>query len=263
VRATQPQSGGTIAAAHRGDCFKIDIDVHETTVESRAVRFRVAGAGPPLVLVHGLAGSWRWWRPCVPALAERRTVYAVDLPGFGDLRRERCSLAEAPDFLRAWMDAVGLDTAALLGHSMGAAICARAAGAMPHRVPRLVLVSPAIDLRPSPRAYALPVARMAVTLRPRFATMLLGDTVRAGVFGVVRTARELLATPVLTDDLQRLTVPTLVVWGSRDPIVPRQTADALVARLQHARIHVIERAGHVPMVDTPDELTRVVLGHLA
>jgi len=145
-----------------GTCVTIAIDVHQTTVESRPVRFRVAGAGPPVVLVHGLAGSWRWWRLCVPALAERRTVYAVDLPGFGDLRRQRCSLAEAPDFLRNWMDAVDLESAALLGHSMGAAICARVAAAMPQRVPRLVLVAPAIDLRPWLRAYALPVARMAI-----------------------------------------------------------------------------------------------------
>jgi len=199
---------------------------------------------------------------CVPALAERRTVYAVDLPGFGDLRRERCSLAEAPDFLRNWMDAVGLDSAALLGHSMGAAICVRVAAAMPQRVPRLVLVAPAIDLRPWLRAYALPVARMAMTLHPRFATMLVSDTVRAGVLGVARTARELLAAPVVADDLQTIAVPTLVVWGGRDPIVPRQTAAAVVARLPHARIHVIERAGHIPMVDAPAEFARAVLEHL-
>ena len=85
-------------------------ELREAEVDGVRVSYRVAGAGPPLVCVHGLAGSSRWWEPVVPALAERRSVYLGDLPGFGGLgrRTRRVPLAAAAGWLVAWADAVGL-----------------------------------------------------------------------------------------------------------------------------------------------------------
>ena len=75
-----------------------------------SVRYEIAGRGEPVVLVHGLSGSTRWWSRNIPALAERYSVYLLDLldlPGFGAMRR-RFVLAEAASWLSDWMGAVGL-----------------------------------------------------------------------------------------------------------------------------------------------------------
>ena len=97
----------------------------------------MAEKGEPVVLVHGLSGSTRWWSRNIPALAEHYSVYLLDLPGFGAMRRlrRRFVLAEAASWLSAWMEAVGLDSAHLVGHSMGGYVCVRLA-ARPIRVHR-------------------------------------------------------------------------------------------------------------------------------
>ena len=239
------------------------MQVRDIRVRGRRVRFRVAGHGSPVVLVHGLAGSWRWWAPCMPALAERHTVHAVDLPGSGDLREHRFDLADAPAFLEACLDAAGLESAALVGHSMGGVICARLAARAPGRVTRLVLVAPAVDLRPSIAAWALPLSRAAFEMSPHLASLLVADALRTGPVGLARAALDLLADTSAGDGIAAVRAPTLVVWGERDPLVPARGAAALGDRIPGARVHLMPRTGHVPMVEAPGEFARVVGEHLA
>src|SRR5579883_1986232 len=89
------------------------------------VHYEVAGEGEPLVLVHGLSESTRLWYRNVPELAERYRVYLVDLPGFGAMRkfRRQFSLEGCGPWLGQWMEAVGIETASLVGHSMGGYVC--------------------------------------------------------------------------------------------------------------------------------------------
>src|SRR3954447_23730232 len=84
------------------------------------IAYEVAGAGPPVVLVHGLSGSSRWWRRNIGALTPHRRVYVVDLIGFGASRtRAPFVLAEAAGSLTRWMDQLELERVSLVGHSMG------------------------------------------------------------------------------------------------------------------------------------------------
>jgi len=239
----------------------VRVNLREVRVEGRPVRFRWAGNGPPVVLVHGLAGTWRWWLPVLPALARRHTVYAVDLPGFGELRGRRFSLPEAPGFLTSWMDAAGVGAAALVGHSMGGVVAMRIAAHTPARVTRLVLVAPAIDLRGSLLGYVLPLARAALTMHPGFTAMVALETMRAGPLAVGRTAVELVADSAVTDDLHAVRAPTLIVWGADDPLVPPATAAALRDRMRDARLRMLP-GGHVPMVDAPEAFAAAVVDHL-
>jgi 3-oxoadipate enol-lactonase len=188
-------------------------------------------------------------------------VYAVDLPGFGDLRTRRFSLPEAPGFLTAWMDAAGVGPAAFVGHSMGGVVALRLAARESGRVSRLVLVAPAIDLRASLLGYVLPLARAALTMPPSFTAMVALEAVRMGPLNLGRTAIELVADSVVTDDLPRVHVPTLILWGASDPLVPPETAAALRDRLPDARVRLLP-GGHVPMVDAPDDFSGAVLDHL-
>src|ERR671913_1388101 len=113
-----------------------------------ALAFEVAGSGPPLILLHGLSGSGRWWGRNVPAFADSFRPYAVDLPGFGASRRVRWSrLDDTVDRLADWIAAEGLAQAHIAGHSLGGAVAARLAARHPERIDRLVLVDAAIRLR--------------------------------------------------------------------------------------------------------------------
>jgi pimeloyl-ACP methyl ester carboxylesterase len=118
---------------------------YEAQVGGWPVRYEVAGEGEPVVLVHGLSGSTRWWSRNVSDIAKRYRIYLVDLPGFGKMHRLRRQfvLTEAADWLSEWMNAVGLERTHLVGHSMGGYICLRLAARRPAAVRRLVLVAPA------------------------------------------------------------------------------------------------------------------------
>src|SRR4051812_13678 len=100
------------------------------------VRYVEGGSGPPVVLVHGLAGSTRWWATTIPALLPHYRVLLVDLPGFGGQhgRAYRFVLAEAAAWLRTWMDALRLPAVHLVGHSMGGYLAMQVAARWPAAV---------------------------------------------------------------------------------------------------------------------------------
>ena len=237
----------------------------EALVSGHRVRYEVAGEGDPVVLVHGLSGSTRWWARNVPDLAEHYRVYLVNLPGFGALRRSgpRFVLAKVTSWLLAWMEAVGLRGAHLVGHSMGGYLSLRLAARRPEAVRRLVLVDPAG--MPSHRTmlgHLGPLLQSARYARPTFLPVLVRDALYAGPFTLLRATRDLLAEDV-RDDLRRVEAPTLLVWGGRDPLIPPSIGDLMRAEIPDSRLLVIERAGHNPMFDSPGDFNGALLAFLS
>jgi pimeloyl-ACP methyl ester carboxylesterase len=235
-------------------------------VRGRPVRFLVAGdaARPPVVLVHGLSASSRWWRRTVPALAPHFRLYLVDLPGFGAMRRPlgHYSLAEAPSWLIDWMDELRLARPHLVGHSMGGYISLCLAAKHPERIERLALVAPAgVPYRRSVVRYGTPLVRTAWVAAPRFFPLVLPDALRTGPLTLWQAARQLLREDV-RPLLSRVTCPTLLVWGERDYLVPPAHADVLLNALPDARLVRLPGAGHVPMEDRPDAFNAALLAFL-
>src|SRR5215203_4982519 len=110
-----------------------------------SLAYEVVGCGPPLILLHGLSGSGRWWSRNVPVFSRSFRTYSVDLPGFGESRGVRWSrLDDIADRLADWLVDEGLSQAHIAGHSLGGAVAARLAARHPDRVDRLVLVNAAI-----------------------------------------------------------------------------------------------------------------------
>ncbi len=244
---------------------EIRVSRYEAKIGGWPVRYEAAGKGEPVVLVHGLSGSTRWWSRNVSDIAGRYRVYLVDLPGFGKMRRlrRRFILAEAADWLSEWMDAVGLERAHLVGHSMGGYICLRLAASRPEAVRRLVLVAPAgVPTGRSMVGHLGPLLEAALYATPSFLPVLVQDAVRTGPATLWRVARELLAEDV-REDLRRIGAPTLLVWGGRDPLVPPAVGDLLRAEIPGSRLLVLERAAHVPMFDRPKEFNAALLSFLA
>jgi pimeloyl-ACP methyl ester carboxylesterase len=227
------------------------------------VHSHVTGSGEPVVLVHGLSGSSRWWRKNTAALGERFRVYTIDLIGFGGSRRSGpFVLDEAAERLAIWMDEVGLEQAHFVGHSMGGLIAVRLALEAPERLSRIVLVSATVI--PFAWGYVGHGARIVRAL-PRvplaFLLVLVTDSLRAGPWTILRAARQMLATDV-RQHLEGVTAPTLAIWGDRDPIVPKELGERVAAAIPGAELVVIAHAGHVPMWEQPAAFNRAVIGFL-
>jgi pimeloyl-ACP methyl ester carboxylesterase len=224
-------------------------------VDGASVRYRAAGTGPPLVLVHGLAGSWRWWSPVWEALAEHRNVFLVDLP----LRR-RQPADELSAWLERWLDAAELDRVDVVGHSLGGLVAAELAARRRERVRRLVLVAPAgipcgLGLFDRSR-------RLVATLydvRARLPT-IVGDAARTSPLALLRAAVFASARDLRTE-LASVRAPTLLVWGEHDRLTPPAIAEQWRRALPGSQL-VLLPCGHVPMWEAPDRLTACLLPFL-
>lgn len=224
------------------------------TSGSRTLRYSRQGQGPPLVLIHGLSGSGRWWRFNTPALSASHEVLTLELIG-------GVGVQDAARLIVAWLEHLDLPPAAVIGHSMGGQIALYVAASAPQRVRQLVLACASGLLRARWWKVALNLPRAGFSSRPRFVPVVLRDSLRTGLPNLYRSARDL-----LRDDVEALlptiTVPTLVIWGSRDPLVPPQLGKHLAASIPGARYVELAQAGHVVMVDQPAAFNRAVLDFL-
>ncbi|HNP73583.1 MAG TPA: alpha/beta fold hydrolase [Kouleothrix sp.] len=233
-------------------------------VGAASIYYETHGSGAPLVLLHGFSGSTRWWGRNVAALARQFQVYIPDLAGFGQSRSAvPFELADAARHVARWMDQAGLERASMVGHSMGGLIAAELAADAPERVARLVLVDSAglgFDASDVP-----PVSELLPALRylpTAFIPPLLGDMRRAGLRTLVRASRAL-ATYDIRAKLAAIRAPALIVWGRYDPMIPLAVGRALARELPHARLAVIDAAGHNPMWDQPAAFNRLLCQFLA
>jgi len=218
---------------------------------------RLIGNGDPVVLVHGLAGSSRWWSHNLERLGARFALHLVDLP------RRNFALVHAHVWLADAMAEAGLARAHVIGHSMGGAIALRLAAEQPRRVDRLVLVAPAgLATGRAFVGHAVPLARALRRLSPGFVPLLVQDALRAGPVSLLRAARELLGGDV-RELLGAVEAPTLLVFGRGDTLVPPSLGEIFRAEMRDARLVVIDDAGHVPMFERPETFNRAVVEFLA
>jgi pimeloyl-ACP methyl ester carboxylesterase len=222
------------------------------------------GAGAPLILLHGLAGSARWWSRNLPALSRSFRVIAIDLPGFGaSPRGHRLDLEEIAGQLAATMDRLGIQRASVVGHSMGGLIAGGLAADHPGRVDRLILVDAAfLSLD---RTAVRPVSGPAVTLRWTAASLLpmaIADGLRSGPARLTDATIQLVRVD-WRRKLPLIEAPTLVIWGEHDRICPIAIGRLLVETIPTSRLVVVDGAAHNPMWERADIFNREVLEFLA
>ncbi len=214
-----------------------------------------------MILVHGLAGSRRWWRYQVPVLEKRYQVWTLELPGFGDSARfAPLGIAEAAELLTGFLKQHQLEgRGVLVGHSMGAHIGLHVAAGLPLR--GLGLVSASALVRQSVPRLMLELPRLALAGDPRFVPTVVRDGWHSGLRNLWRAASY-----VVRDDpaaiFERVTCPTLLVWGERDTWVTKAMGENLARQLSQSRLEVIPGAAHVPMVDKPEVFNRLLLDWL-
>jgi pimeloyl-ACP methyl ester carboxylesterase len=223
----------------------------------------ISGTGPPLILLHGLAGSARWWRRNTPALERSFTVHAIDLPGFGASRREaRFVLDDAPAQLAATMDRLGIERASVVGHSMGGLVAAGLAAEFPERVDKLVLVDAGfLSLDPHLRHRITGPMRTLRWTSPSLLPMLAWDSLRSGPIRLAEATTQLLRADWRAK-LSKIRASTLVVWGEHDSVCPIGIGRSIVSVVPGSRLVVIDGAAHNPMWERPEVFDREVLAFL-
>jgi pimeloyl-ACP methyl ester carboxylesterase len=297
-QATPPPGAARIAGAHYR-CIKLPSG-HALWVGLSGADATTGPPPPTVLLVHGLGpNAHSDWALTVPALAQRFRVVTVDLPGFGG----SAPPPPGGSFALAAMAALLAELAGhvapaervhLVGHSLGAALALQTAHQHPQQVQRLVLVDAAgillkpvfvqalARLQPPPVGLA-PVDRLLGFLSDRANSLaslaLLGHDQRADLMPLLQrypAARQALVGGATQTDLalhlvehdfsaaiRQTQAATTVLWGSLDRVAPLRTGVVLAARLPHARLQVLDGAGHTPMLDTPAAFNQALLQALA
>lgn len=214
----------------------------------------------PVVCVHGAGVSSRPMLPLVEWLGESVETWAVDLPGFGQSSRpaEPLGLTALGDVLADWLEAVELPRVCLLGSSFGCQVVTDVAVRHPGRVRSLVLVGPMAD--PMARTWPRIVARWlrdAVRESPRMVPLNIADYRDCGTRGALFAFRESLRDR-MEDRLPAVTVPTLVVRGEHDALVPQPWAEEVTRLVPRARLATVPDSPHMVPFREPEALAALV-----
>lgn len=267
-------------------------------VDGLPVNYVDVGSGDeePVVLVHGLGGQWQNWLENIPRLALDRRVVAMDLPGFGltpEPEDEEITISGYGRCVNGLCDKLGLGEVDLVGNSMGGYVAAEVAIQFPERVSRLVLVSAAgISSAETLQAPILTFGRIATAIatnsaarhrklaaRPltrhaslalvaRHPRLLKADLAYEGFFkgagkpGFDDALRASLDYD-FRDRLPEVKVPTLIVWGERDSIIPVRDADEFERLIEDSRKIVMKDTGHIPMAERPRAFNDLLIEFLA
>jgi pimeloyl-ACP methyl ester carboxylesterase len=270
----------------------------QARLHGRRISYLTAGEGPVLLAVHGIASDSQAWRAALPLLARRATVIAPDLPGHGASTKAPgdYSLGSLASSLRDLLVKLGHERATLVGHSLGGGVAMQFAYMFPERTERLVLVSSGglgRSLSLLLRAATLPGSELAIaaTIGPLTAlgragaaaagrlglrvTPDLGEVGRGFATLADREGRAAFLNTLRSvvgfggqrvDASDRLYLasgmPTLLLWGERDPIIPVAHGRRAQERMPGSRLVTFADSGHFPQIDDPHLFASTVLEFL-
>jgi len=265
------------------------------TVKGLNVRYMVKGSGSPVLLLHGFGLSLEVWWFNVDVLSQHYQVYAMDLPGHGlsDKPEVDYSLAFTTGFIIDFMEALGIGRASLIGHSMGGGICIGVAVNFPDKVDKIVLLDSGGLSEKVPLSYrlcALPILG-DILVRPTIKSAVRSRIKRAFynpelvTEDMVNLNYELLKIPglkdtmlniirngasisgpnpeaIMSDKLQLIKVPTLLIHGAQDKVIPLEQARNACRLISGCRLEIIDECGHCPHLEKASEFNEAVVSFL-
>lgn len=276
------------------------LPVHEIELHGHTFRYRMAGSGPALVLLHGITCTSETWEAIIPALAKHFTVIAPDLLGHGQSAKPATEYSPGAyaAIVRDLLIGLEVSRVTLVGHSFGGGIAMQFSYLFPEMIERLVLVSSGglgRELHGLLRLATVPGAGVALrcltssglySLADRGARLLGRAGIRAptdmrevwrgfGTFADRDTRRAFVHTmrTVVDPGGQRATaadrlylaahMPTLILWGARDSIIPVAHAEAAHVGIDGSRLEVFAEAGHFPHIDSPFRFVSALMDFIA
>ncbi len=256
--------------------------VSATHLDNRLVHFEVVGRrGQPIIFLHSWLGSWRYWLPTMDHISEKYRAYALDFWGFGesDRSRETFSIPDYVSMTIKFMDKLGLTRANLVGHGMGGMVAVRTAAQHPDRFNKLMIIN--TPLQGTPIAEQARVGAFSRLLGRSSPTNGWTKLIRsmpiedAEVRDDLIESTEQLTEPVmravlasmsetdLRQDLAKLDLPLLAVYGQKDPIVAESQAQMLNEHHhQMQQLLPLPRSQHFPFLDDPVVFNRLLLDFL-
>jgi pimeloyl-ACP methyl ester carboxylesterase len=275
---------------------EIEPRVATAVLHGHRVSYRTAGEGPVVLLIHGITGDSRQWDEVIPQLADRYTVLAPDLLGHGESAKPRgdYSLGAYAVMLRDLLIVLGHRAATVVGHSLGGGIAMQFSYEYPVFCQRLVLVDSGglgKEVHPLLRAATLPGAELVLPLLAHSRIHQVGEAIgqalgrvglelghdlaemtrgyaslsdaeaRRAFLHTVRAVIDLQGQRVDATDRLYLAemIPTLILWGRRDPLIPVKHAGVAHRRIRGSRLEIFDDAGHFPHVEQPVRFARLLM----
>ncbi len=272
-----------------------NLDGEYVVVNGTKIRYIVKGNGSPVLLIHGFGQFLEVWWFNIGPLSQHYQVYAMDLPGYGlsDKPGIDYTLSSATEFIIDFMEALGIEHASLIGHSMGGIICLGGAINFPSKVDRIILVDSGSLFEKVPLLYRL-------CALPILGDILVRPTIKAGVRRRIKRAfynpdlvtedmvnlnYELLKIPgvkdtmlgvlrngvrrsgsnpetIVTDKLHLVKVPTLLIHGAQDMVIPLEYTQNACRLIPDCRLEVIDECGHCPHLEKASEFNKAVISFL-
>ena len=274
--------------------------VQRVTIHGHQRAYVMAGSGPALLLLHGLGCDHRTWDPVIEQLAQRYTVIAPDLLGHGESDKPRAdySVGGYANGMRDLLSVLGIESATVVGHSLGGGVAMQFAYQFPERTDRLVLVAPGgigPEVTPLLRAVTLPgfqqvAAAATVPVVRQVGTGLLNGlsktglwflrdldevakifdsfkdpAARAAIAHVVKACIDWKGQIITMADRAYLTeaMPLCLIWGEEDLVIPPSHAQIARELMPGADVELIPRSGHFPHKDHPERFVEILDGFIS
>lgn len=252
-------------------------------VDGNKIRYLESGKSKrELVLVHGLGASAERWNRVIPYFEKEFHLIVPDLIGFGYSDKPLVDYTTDffADFLSKFLDSIGVKKPHIVGSSLGGQVTAEYASNNPN-IDKLILVSPSGIMKqstPALDAYIMAALYPNEENAKNAFEMMEGSGIEAD-FSIVESFIERMKMPnakmafmstilglknaeIITTKLKSINVPTLIIWGADDPVIPINHADGFVSSIKDCRFYRMDGCGHTPYVQDPKSFAKIVLDFL-
>lgn len=254
------------------------------TLDGNKIRYLESGKGTEtIVLIHGLGASAERWEFVIPEFSKTHRVIVPDLIGFGYSDKPLVDYTTEffTHFLAGFLDKLRIKKTNIIGSSLGGQITAEFTSNNQEVVENLVLVSPSGIMKhstPALDAYVMAALypdsegaknafQMMAGPRQQVDSKIIEDFVTRmklpnAKMAFMSTLLGLKNAEIISKSLMRITIPSLIIWGEDDPVIPIKYADEFVSCIQDCRFYMMDNCGHTPYVDDPRRFTKLVLDFL-
>ena len=254
------------------------------SINGNNIRYLESGESEKtIVLVHGLGASAERWEFVIPEFSKHYRVIVPDLIGFGYSDKPLVDYTTEffSDFISSFFQELGLNKINIIGSSLGGQITAKYASDQLHTIDHLVLVSPSGIMKsstPALDAYVMAALYPDLEVAKNAFQMMAGGTRQVqqkviedfvkrmklpnAKMAFMSTLLGLKNSELTTNSLKKISVPTLIIWGEHDPVIPIKYADEFVSSIQDCRFYMMDNSGHTPYVDDPKRFAKLVLDFL-